>query len=144
MRAGWVIASPALSYRVRRARDVVDGTGSIVAERLAVLAFQQLEALTARARGILARNRALADAFLASRDDLVWVPSAGTIVFPRIGGVADSRPFVERLMRERDTALGPGAFFDAPAHFRLGYGGDTDTIRAGLERVAAALDERAV
>ena len=143
LRAGWVIASPALSYRVRRARDVVDGTGSIVAERLAALAFQQLDALLARARGILARNKALADAFLASRPDLEWVPSSGTIVFPRIRGVADSRPFVERLMRERDTALGPGAFFEAPAHFRLGYGGHTDTIRAGLERVRAALDEQA-
>src|SRR5450759_2752628 len=50
LRAGWVIASPALSYRVRRARDVVDGTGSIVAERLATLAFEPLDALTARAR----------------------------------------------------------------------------------------------
>src|SRR3954470_18662650 len=42
LRAGWVIASPDVSYRVRRARDVVDGTGSIVAERLSVLAFQHL------------------------------------------------------------------------------------------------------
>ena len=137
-----MIASPALTYRVRRARDVVDGTGSIVAERLATLAFEQLDALTARARAILARNKALADAFLQSRTDLEWAPSAGTIVFPRIRGVADAGPFVDRLMRERSTALGPGAFFDAPAHFRLGYGGDTEKIRAGLERVGAALDER--
>jgi aspartate/methionine/tyrosine aminotransferase len=142
LRAGWVIASPALTYRARRARDVVDGTGSIVAERLAALAFQQLDALTARARAILARNKALADAFLKSRSDLEWAPSAGTIVFPRIQGVADAGPFVDRLMRERRTALGPGAFFDAPAHFRLGYGGDMETIRAGLARLAAALDER--
>jgi aspartate/methionine/tyrosine aminotransferase len=142
LRAGWVIASPALTYRVRRARDVVDGTGSIVAERLATLAFQQLDALTARARAILARNKALADAFLASRGELEWAPSAGTIVFPRIRGVADAGPFVDRLMRERNTALGPGAFFDAPAHFRLGYGGETEQIRAGLARVGAALDER--
>jgi aspartate/methionine/tyrosine aminotransferase len=142
LRAGWVIASPALTYRVRRARDVVDGTGSIVAERLATLAFQQLDALTARARAILARNKALADAFLASRGELEWVPSAGTIVFPRIRGVADAGPFVDRLMRERNTALGPGAFFDAPAHFRLGYGGETEQIRAGLAQVGAALDER--
>jgi aspartate/methionine/tyrosine aminotransferase len=143
LRAGWVIASPAVTYRVRRARDVVDGTGSIVAERLATLAFQQLDALGGRARAILSRNKALADAFLASRRELEWVPSAGTIVFPRIRGVADAGPFVERLMRERGTALGPGAFFEAPAHFRLGYGGDTETIRAGLERVSAALDEHA-
>jgi len=140
LRAGWVIASPALSYRVRRARDVVDGSGSIVAERLATLAFQHLDALTERARTILARNKALADAFLQSRVELEWVPSAGTIVFPRIRGTADSQPFVERLMRERKTALGPGFFFQAPAHFRLGYGGDAEKIRQGLAHVGAALD----
>ncbi len=142
LRAGWAIASPDVSYRIRRARDVVDGTGSIVAERLAVVAFAHLDTLLARARDILSRNKALADAFLQSRPDLEWVPSTGTIVFPRIRGVADTRPFVDRLMRERKTALGPGFFFDAPAHFRLGYGGDTETIRRGLANVTAALDSR--
>jgi aspartate/methionine/tyrosine aminotransferase len=140
LRAGWVIASPALTYRIRRARDVVDGTGSIVAERLAVLAFEHLDALYLRARAILARNKALADAFLASRPDLEWAPSTGTIVFPRIKGVDDATPFVEAVMRDHSTALGPGHFFDAPAHFRLGYGGDAEKIRAGLAHVAAALD----
>ena len=43
---------------------------------------------------------------------------------------------------ERQTALGPGAFFDAPAHFRLGYGGDTEKLRQGLARVSAALQSR--
>ena len=140
LRAGWVIAAPDVSYRARRARDIVDGTGSIVAERLAVLAFEHLDTLYLRARALLARNKALVDAFLASRPELEWVPSPGTIVFPRIRGVADSGPFVERVMREHQTALGPGAFFDAPAHFRLGYGGDTEKIREGLARVSAALN----
>jgi aspartate/methionine/tyrosine aminotransferase len=142
LRAGWVIASPSLSYRARRARDVIDGTGSIVAERLATLAFRHLDALAGRARTILARNKTLADAFLASRPELEWVPSAGTIVFPRIRGLADAGPFVDRLMRERRTALGPGSFFEAPAHFRLGYGGDTEKIREGLRRVSEALEGR--
>ena len=139
LRAGWTIASPEVSYRIRRARDVVDGTGSIVAERLSVLAFQHLDSLYLRARAILARNKALADAFLASHSALEWVASSGTIVFPRITGVADSQPFVDRVMREHRTALGPGHFFEAPAHFRLGYGGDTDKIREGLARVSAVL-----
>ena len=69
LRAGWAIASPDLSYRIRRARDVVDGTGSIVAERLAVLAFEHLDALYLRARAILARNKAVVQAFLRSRGD---------------------------------------------------------------------------
>jgi aspartate/methionine/tyrosine aminotransferase len=139
LRAGWAIASPEVSYRIRRARDVVDGTGSIVAERLAVLAFEHLDELHARARRILERNRALADAFLTAHPQLEWAPSVGTIVFPRIRGVANSAPFVERVMREHRTALGPGAFFEAPAHFRLGYGGDTEKIREGLARVSSAL-----
>lgn len=141
LRAGWVLASPALTYRIRRARDVVDGTGSIVAERLAALAFTRLDALAARARAILMRNKAIADAWLASRTDLEWAPSAGTIVFPRIRGVEDAGVFVERLMREHQTAVGPGAFFQAPAHFRLGYGGETDKIRQGLANLGAALDQ---
>jgi aspartate/methionine/tyrosine aminotransferase len=68
--------------------------------------------------------------------------SDATVVFPRIRGVADITPFAERLMRERRTAIGPGVFFDAPAHFRLGYGGDTEKIREGLERLGTALDQR--
>lgn len=142
LRAGWVIASPEVTYRVRRARDVVDGTGSIVAERLAVLAFERLEMLRARAVGLLARNRALVETFLRSRSDLEWVPTAGTIVFPRIKGVDDSTPFVERLMSERRTAVGPGSFFEAPAHFRLGFGGETERVRGGLAQLTAALDAR--
>ena len=142
LRAGWIVASPDVSYRARRARDVVDGTGSIVAERLAVLAFEHLDTLYLRARAILSRNKALADGFLAARPELEWVPSAGTIVFPRIKGMADSQPFIDRVLREHHTALGPGRFFDAPAHFRLGYGGDTEKIRAGLARVSAVLNDR--
>jgi aspartate/methionine/tyrosine aminotransferase len=142
LRAGWVIASAEVTYRVRRARDVVDGTGSIVSERLAALAFEHLDTLRIRAVGLLARNKAIADAFLQGRRDLEWAPSAGTIVFPRIKGVEDATPFVERLMRERRTAVGPGAFFEAPAHFRLGYGGNTETIRNGLAHLGAALDAR--
>jgi aspartate/methionine/tyrosine aminotransferase len=139
LRTGWVIASDAITYRVRRARDVVDGTGSIVAERLAVVAFDHLDALRDRARALLATNRAIAGAFLAAHPELEWVPSAGTIVFPRLHGVADATPFVERLMTQHRTAVGPGYFFEAPAHFRLGYGGDTEKIRRGLERLGALL-----
>ncbi len=142
LRCGWVIASDDLAYRVRRVRDVVDGTGSIVAERLATLAFAQLDALADRARTILTRNKALADAFLTSRSDLRWAPSAGAVVFPRIEGLDDVSGFAERLLRDRETAIVPGRFFDAPAHFRLGFGGATDRLRGGLEQLGAALEAR--
>ena len=86
--AGWIIASPDVTYRVRRARDVVDGTGSIVAERLAALAFQHLDRLHDRARRTHPRAQPARSPTrsLAARTDLEWVPSAGTIVFPRDQG----------------------------------------------------------
>jgi aspartate/methionine/tyrosine aminotransferase len=142
LRCGWVIASKDVGYRVRRVRDVVDGTGSIVAERLATLAFAHLGALAARARDILARNTAIVHDFLSSRRELRWTDSSATVIFPRIEGVADVSEFAERLLRERETGIVPGRFFDAPAHFRLGFGGDTERLRGALERLAAALDQR--
>jgi aspartate/methionine/tyrosine aminotransferase len=142
LRAGWAIASDRISERLRRARDVVDGTGSIVAERLAVLAFAHLDALHARARTLLARNTPLVEAFLASRPELEYVPSAATIVFPRVKGEDDVSPFVQALLTRQRIAVGPGHFFGAPAHFRIGYGGDTEKLRAALDRLDAALNSR--
>jgi aspartate/methionine/tyrosine aminotransferase len=138
-----VLSSAAVAERVRRARDVVDGTGSIVAERLSVVAFQQLDRLIARTREILQHNRALLLPFLRSRTELEFVePAGGTVAFPRIRGLEHSDRFVERLMNERDTAVVPGRFFEAPAHFRIGFSGATDSLRGGLTAIAAALDAR--
>lgn len=144
LRCGWIISAPEVVQRIRRARDIVDGTGSIIAERLAVVAFQHIDSLLKRSTEILATNGAIVRAFLRSRAELDWVAAAGTVVFPRLRGIADSSAFTERLLFERDTAVVPGRFFQAPEHFRIGIGGRTDTLRAGLDALAAALDAGAL
>ena len=65
-------------------------------------------------------------------------------MFPRIRGVQDTSAFAERLLREHGTAVVPGRFFEAPAHFRLGFGGPTPLVKEGLNRLGAALDELVV
>jgi aspartate/methionine/tyrosine aminotransferase len=143
LRCGWVLSSEEVATRLRRARDIVDGTGSIVAERLGVLAFSRLESLETRAHTLLARNMALLQSFLATRQDLECVvPRSGTVVFPRVAGLASTTRFAERLFSERETAVVPGHFFDAPAHMRIGVSAATETLEAGLARLAAALDAR--
>lgn len=143
LRCGWIISSPEVADRIRRARDVVDGTGSIVTERLAVQAFAHLDRLLKRSTELLETNGAIIRGFLRSRTELDWIAAGGTIVFPRLRGVADSSAFAERLLFERDTAIVPGRFFQAPEHVRIGFGGATDTLRGGLEAIAAALDAKA-
>jgi len=143
LRCGWILSSRDVARRIRRARDVVDGTGSIVAERLAVIAFQHIDRLLARSTEILETNGAIVREFLRSRAELDWVAAGGTIVFPRLRGIADSSAFVERLLSERDTAIVPGRFFQAPEHVRIGFGGPTEKLRPGLDAIAAALDAKA-
>ena len=143
LRCGWTISSPEVAEQLRRTRDVVDGTGSIVAERLSVLAFQHLDDLIARAKRIIATNLPLVTRFVASRPELEWVPPAGgTVGFPRIRGVEDTTRFADRLAAERETMVVPGKFFEAPEHFRIGFTGRTDALEGGLRAVGEALDAR--
>jgi len=141
LRCGWVMASPEVTERVYRARDIVDGTGAFPAEKLSLLAFSQLDRLVARARAVLDPNLALVRAFLASRPDLAWVePGGGTTVFPRLRHADDAAPFVDRLARDHDTGVVPGSFFQSPAHFRVGFCGPRGILEEGLLRLARALD----
>lgn len=141
LRCGWVLAAPDVAEAVRRARDIVDGTGAFPAERLSVLAFSQLDSLAARSRRILADNGRAVREFLQSRHDLECVrPGAGTVIFPRLRGADDAGPFVEALARDFETGVVPGHFFQAPAHFRLGFGGRADVLAEGLAQLGRALD----
>jgi hypothetical protein len=143
LRCGWSLSSSAVAERIRRARDVIDGTGSIITERLAVLAFTQLDRLHQRAQALLAANRTLVREFLRSRRDLdCFDPPGGTVVFPRVSTLTDTTRFAERLLASHGTAVVPGRFFDAPEHFRLGFGGATEAVRGGLDALSKSLDAR--
>lgn len=142
LRCGWALASAGMAERIRRARDVVDVWAPMPADRLSVLAFRHLEGLAARARTLIERNAALVAAFFSGRPDLACVPSRATIAFPRLVGAEDAGDFARRLLEKYGTAVVPGAFFGAPAHFRISFGGATDRLAAGLEAVARCLDDR--
>jgi len=141
LRCGWVLATPALAKRIWLLNDLFGAVAAHPAERMSVMAFDHLEQFRERARALLATNRALVDSFLDSRTDLdCFRPPAGTVVFPRLTHENPDAFF--HLLREKyETTVVPGAFFEMPRHFRIGMGGDTATLRSGLERLSAALDD---
>ena len=142
LRCGWVLASPALSERIRVARDAVDGSGPFVTERLSVVAFERIEDLRTRARRILATNLSRLREMAASHPRLEWLePAAGTTAFPRMRGVADTAAFVDALVRRHDTIVVPGRFFQAPQHIRIAFGGEESMMRDALVRLDRALRE---
>jgi len=140
LRCGWILAAPKLARRIWRVNDLFAATAAHPAERMSVMAFDRLGQFRERARALLTTNRALLDAFLDSRADLeCFRPPAGTVVFPRLPN-GDSETFFELLRDKYETSVVPGRFFESPRHFRLGIGGETTALQAGLERLGAALD----
>ncbi len=140
LRCGWVLASPQLSQRVREMRDIIDGSGAFVAEQLSVTAFAQIDRLRARAQSILSENLAAVRAMAQSNPHLEWLePAAGTTAFPRVKGVDDTSELVDRLIRDHDTIVVPGRFFQAPQHIRIAFGGRAEMIKEALVRLDRAL-----
>jgi len=141
LRCGWILAAPGLARRMWLLNDLFAATGAHPAERLSVVALDHLEKFRERARSLLTANRALLDSFLDSRRDLeCFRPPAGTVVFPRLPHSLDPEAFLQLLREKFETSVVPGSFFEMPRHFRIGIGGDTPTLRAGLERLGSALD----
>ena len=141
LRCGWIFAEPELSKHMWLLNDLFAATPVHAGERLSVLALDQISEIATRTKTLLDSNRDLLNAFLDTRNDLETVrPEFGTVMFPRVrSGNADQ---LCRLLREKyETSVVPGAFFELPAHFRLGIAVETETLKAGLERMGAALDE---
>jgi aspartate/methionine/tyrosine aminotransferase len=139
IRCGWILAPPDLVKRMWQIVDFTYGSPVHPAERMAVIALDHLDRIVDRARTLLAANRALLNEFLAAHPELECEPSRfGTTVFPRLktGNVS---AFVAMAREQFETSVVPGEFFEAPAHFRIGFCGKTETVRGGLERLSAAL-----
>ena len=140
LRCGWIIASPSVSARLRAIRDVIDGSGPYVAERLSLTAFEQIDRLRSRARKILSENLSVVRAMAQANPRLEWIePAAGTTAFPRIKGIDDAREFVERLIRDHDTIVVPGGFFQAPQHIRVSFGGKPEMVKEATNKLDRAL-----
>jgi aspartate/methionine/tyrosine aminotransferase len=139
LRCGWAVAEADLVRRMWRLNDLFGVVPAHPAERLSVVALDQLDRVAARARRILDTNRDVANRFLASRPELECAPvDGGMIAFPRL-----RRGTVESLcasLRDRyETTVVPGRFFGADDHFRLALGCAPATLEGGLERLGRAL-----
>lgn len=141
LRCGWILAEAVLAEKLWRLNDLFGVIPAHAAERLSLIALENLDEIKAYARRLLETNARLLNSFLATRDDLEYREHTnGTVSFPRLKlGSADA--LCALLMEKYETSVVPGRFFEMPGHFRIGIGCETDTLRAGLERLGAALDE---
>lgn len=141
LRCGWIVAAPEIAERIWQINDLFGVMPAHPAERLSVIALEQLDKIAAQAESRLNQNRDAVYEFLDSRIDLEAVrPQFGTIVCPRLKqGSVDE---LCRVLKEKyETSVVPGRFFELPKHFRVGFGNDPEMLSEGLVRLGAALDE---
>ena len=140
LRCGWILAQRDLAKRMWLLNDLFAATAVHAGERLSMVAIQQLEGIGERAKQLLDRNRQILNDFLDTREDLEVVrPEFGTVMFPRVRHGTSER-LCDLLREKYETSVVPGIFFEMPAHFRIGIAGDTEVLKAGLERLEQALN----
>lgn len=142
LRCGWIVAEPELIHRIRRLNDLFGVNAAYVADQISCVALANLDRIAAWSKNLLATNRALANEFLVATPELECeLTTAGTVLFPRLGRPVDE--FCENLRVQYETCVTPGRFFEMNDRIRIGIGGETATLRQGLERLHEALHESA-
>jgi aspartate/methionine/tyrosine aminotransferase len=143
LRLGWIVAPSSLIAHLWSYRDYTTIAPATLSDRIAQRALEpeRRAQILARTRSIIRSNYALVDLWLRGHEDLleVVVPRAGAIALIRYHLPIASIELVERMRREQGVLVVPGAHFGLEGYLRLGYGGRTDHLQEGLERVSTAM-----
>lgn len=141
VRCGWILAEAKLAQRIWRINDLFAATPAHPADRISVIALDNFDRVTARAKHVLDENHRAWDELMGGCNEIETVNLGfGTTVFPllRRGSVDE----FDRFLRDRyETGVVPGKYFEMSQHFRVGLGGDTEMTREGLVRLARALHD---
>ena len=143
LRIGWVIGPPTMAADLWSRRDYTTIAPGALNDRLArhALAPERRTALLARGRRLIAANYEIMRAWIdAHGPKLGWSPpDGGAIAFVRYRRDMGSTALAERLRTTEGVLVVPGDHFGLDGRLRIGFGGDADTLRAGLERITPVL-----
>lgn len=136
IRTGWCLAPPELLAEMAYLRDYVALYVSPVLEFFAERAVRSADRILEMQRGHARVNREILLAWARERPDRVRLtpPAGGVSTLVELPGVGDVTAMCRRLAEEFRTLLIPGECFGETygGHVRLGFGGTTAELTAGL------------
>lgn len=141
LRIGWLIDRDARRReRLIDLRSYFTISGSPLTEAVAAHALANRDEILGRLRAVATANLAALTDFMGAHEDaLGWVaPAGGTTVFPWMRDGSDARAFCVALANA-GVLFAPGYCFDAPEHFRLGFGTQADGFAQALNIVSDTL-----
>jgi aspartate/methionine/tyrosine aminotransferase len=111
--------------RVKQLKDYTTICNSAPSEVLGLMALRARKTIIDGQRARLRRNLAALETFMqAHSEHFHWQrPSAGSVCFPRMRMVADTRRFCETLVQKTGIMLVPSSLFGCgDHHVRIGFG----------------------
>lgn len=137
VRTGWMIEHDAKRRKdYWTARSYFSITNNSAGEFLAELAMRHRDAVLGRTQKVASENLRQLGSFMSEHQETIsWIrPRGGMTAFPWLVSGEDSRAFCQAAA-EQGILLAPGDCFDAPPHFRLGFGAITDKFPDALGRL---------
>ena len=137
VRTGWMIEHDAKRRQdYWTARSYFSITNNSAGEFLAELAMRHRDVVLGRTQKVASENLRQLGRFMSEHQETIgWIrPNGGMTAFPWLVSGEDSRAFCQAAA-EQGILLAPGDCFDAPPHFRLGFGAVTDKFPDALGRL---------
>jgi capreomycidine synthase len=143
LRIGWCIAPPDILATMIKLRDYVTISTSPLNELLATRVMENVDTVVSPLREQARFNRLLLSAWAAEHPDLISLPlpHGGVSAFPALPGQVDTIALCDKLLDEHGVLLVPGLCFGHHDRVRLGFGGPTDDLQAGLEAITTACQD---
>ena len=140
LRFGWCIAPPDVLAACVRIRDYTTLHLSPLVELLALRVLNNAERFLEPRLKQAQENRDILRQWADAADGIsLALPTGGVSAFPRLDKLADTSEFCESLFRRHGVLVVPGSCFGCPGHIRLGFGGATDELIQGLDRLSSTL-----
>lgn len=137
VRTGWMIEHDSKRRDLYwNARTYFSISNNTAGEMLAEIAMRNRDTVLGQTQEAATKNLRQLDAFMVEhREILAWIrPRGGMTAFPWLVSGENSRAFCQAAA-EQGILLAPGDCFDAPSHFRLGFGAMTGKFPAALDRL---------
>jgi len=142
VRIGWLVADKSIVQKARTIKEYVSICNTSLGEAIAKRVLENKRNFLDQAKRLVKENYKIVERWIKQRPDLEWIaPSGGVVAFPKYSYSIPSTDLCRTLIKEYKTMLVPGSCFGIENHFRIGFGGDAQELRMGLQQVNKALDK---
>ncbi|MBN1329463.1 MAG: aminotransferase class I/II-fold pyridoxal phosphate-dependent enzyme [Candidatus Heimdallarchaeota archaeon] len=142
LRLGWIAANKQIIEELVQHRQYTTISNGIIDDALGALAMSNVDRIYKRNTELIKINHKILSNWIKNEPLIDWIPAkAGSVAFLKLLLDIPTEEFCLNLIKEKSTFLVPGTCFEMEGYLRIGFGNDTEILRAGLSRLKEFLNK---